>query len=43
MEIRGYGHYRSTSSSSTTVTLKVGDVYEAVVKEQIGEKKRLYN
>ncbi len=41
MEIRGYGHYRSTSSSSTTVTLKAGDVYEAVVKEQVGEKEAI--
>ncbi|KIQ94723.1 hypothetical protein LH47_01191 [Anoxybacillus thermarum] len=41
MEIRGYGHYRSASSSSTTVTLKAGDVYEAVVKEQVGEKEAI--
>ncbi|MED0656821.1 metal-dependent peptidase, partial [Anoxybacillus ayderensis] len=41
MEIRGYGHYRSASSSSTTVTLKVGDVYEAVVKEQVSEKEAI--
>ncbi|OOE03579.1 metal-dependent peptidase [Anoxybacillus kestanbolensis] len=41
MEIRGYGHYRSASSHSTTVTLKAGDVYEAVVKEQVGEKEAI--
>jgi len=41
MEIRGYGHYRSASSSSTTVTLKAGDVYEAVVKEQVSEKEAI--
>ncbi|WP_244374827.1 metal-dependent peptidase [Anoxybacillus flavithermus] len=41
MEIRGYGHYRSASSPSTTVTLKAGDVYEAVVKEQVGEKEAI--
>ncbi|GAC90636.1 metal-dependent peptidase [Anoxybacillus flavithermus NBRC 109594] len=41
MEIRGYGHYRSTSSHSTTVMLKAGDVYEAVVKEQVGEKEAI--
>ena len=41
MEIHGYGYYRPTSSSSTTVTLKAGDVYEAVVKEQVGEKEAI--
>ncbi|WP_241737853.1 metal-dependent peptidase [Anoxybacillus flavithermus] len=41
MEIHGYGYYRPKSSSSTTVTLKAGDVYEAVVKEQVGEKEAI--
>ncbi|MGG3841801.1 metal-dependent peptidase [Anoxybacillus kestanbolensis] len=41
MEIRGYGHYRSASSHSTTVTLKTGDVYEAVVKEQVSEREAI--
>lgn len=41
MEIRGYGHYRSASSHSTTVTLKAGDVYEAVVKEQVSEREAI--
>ncbi|SFA51928.1 hypothetical protein SAMN05216169_103026 [Anoxybacillus pushchinoensis] len=41
MEIRGYGHYRPASSHSTTVTLKTGDVYEAVVKEQVSEREAI--
>ncbi|EMT45157.1 metal-dependent peptidase, partial [Anoxybacillus flavithermus AK1] len=41
MEIRGYGYYRSPSSSSTTVTLKAGEVYEAVVKEQVSEREAI--
>lgn len=41
MEIREYGHYRSVSSHSTTVTLKAGEVYEAVVKEQVSEREAI--
>lgn len=41
MEIRGYGQHRPWLSSAATVTLKAGDVYEAVIKEKVGDREAI--
>lgn len=41
MEIRGYGQHRPWLSSAATVTLKAGDVYEAIIKEKVGDREAI--
>lgn len=40
MEIRGYGQTQQWPAPPAALTMKVGDVYEVIVKEKVGDRQQ---